>query len=179
MTDSLDKLRAEANAPTDDRWIEVRNRLADEGFKPAPRKDERVETDAKDLTQYRKDNLTALRRLQRRRTTRFEVRSRCALELVATPLEAAGQLTTIDSLRSAAGGVRGLAAINEDKMLAPDGSRLVEPGLGTKFAEAGGSMLGFGLGGSLMGVASRDLARCPGSGRLAVARALTSHLAPA
>jgi hypothetical protein len=155
MTDSLDKLRAEANAPTDDRWIEVRNRLADEGFKPAPRKEERVETDAKDLTQYRKDNLTALEKVTATAYNPLRGAFEVALELVATPLEAAGQLTTIDSLRSAAGGVRGIAAINEDKMLAPDGSRLVEPGLGTKFAEAGGSMLGFGLGGSLMGVASR------------------------
>jgi hypothetical protein len=74
-----------------------------------------------------------------------------AVEVAAAPLEAAGQLTGIDALRSAAGGIRSVATIGDAKMRGPGGRMLVEPGLETKFAQAGGSMIGFGAATSLMG----------------------------
>jgi predicted GNAT family acetyltransferase len=171
MSDSLDKLREKANRPPDDGRLQaLRDALLNRGYSATPRKDERAEIDAKDLTQYRKDNLTTAERVLATVYNPGRAAYESSLELIATPLEAAGQLTTIDSLRSAAGGIRGLAAINEDKMLAPDGSRLVEPGFGTKVAGAFGSALGAMTGAtamrSLLGMTG-SLGKFAGMGKLA------------
>jgi len=91
-----------------------------------------------------------------------------ALEVGAAPVELAGILTGSETLRGAAEGIRGVAAIGEGHMLASDGRRLVEPGFGSEVAGGFGSAAGFMAGGLAMGGASR-LAGAVGQGASRVA----------
>lgn len=80
-----------------------------------------------------------------------------AMEVAAAPVELAGILTGSDTLRGAAQGIRDVPGIGEDKMMASDGKRLVEPGFGSEVAQGFGSAAGFIAGGALMGAGSRVL----------------------
>ena len=170
MVDAIDDLKSAADRPHDDRWIALKGKLADAGYLPTPRKAEREEIDAKELSQYRRDNLTIPERATANTYNVLRSGFDSILEVGAGPLEAAGQLTGIDALRAAAGGIRSIGAINEDKMLAPDGGRLVEPGFGSDVGGAFGSGLGFATGSAaLSGLsgAAGTLGKFAGMGKVA------------